>query len=118
MKKIILSLSIISSLFILGSCSIYTVNTFQPDQMNGSDCPTPIYVATMSRTGKVVETLNGVTGSWSETNIVDQRDFTLVSLLEFARNQHGKDVTIHNVRWDVKNGKKKTGVIFDVVKCK
>ena len=105
MKKIILSLSIFSSLFILGSCSKYTVNTFQPDEKNGSDCPTPIYVATMSRTG-------------SYFYDALQSDLTLVSLLEFARKEHGKDVTIHNVRWDIKNGKKKTGVIFDVVKCK
>jgi len=116
MKKVILSLSIISSLFILGSCSSYTVKTFQPDQMNGSDCPTPIYVATMSRTETFIGTVTGTEArSLYKT---DQREFTLVSLLEVARKTHGMDVTIHNVRWDVKNGKKKTGVIFDVVRCK
>jgi len=85
--------------------------------MYGPDCPTPIYVATMSRTGKVVITNNERDG-FMKRIILDQSDFTLVSLLEYARGAHGKDVTIHNVRWDIKNGKKKTGVIFDVVKCK
>jgi len=117
MKKIILSLCLILSFFVLGGCNKYTVSTFQPDQMNGSDCPNPIYVATMSRTGKVVAT-NSEFAGYVERIILDQNDFTLVSLLDFARKEHGKDVTIHNVRWDIKNGKKKTGVIFDVVKCK
>ena len=82
--------------------------------MNGSDCPTPIYVATMSRT----ETLIGTVTSTGTRSVykTDQREFTLVSLLEVARKTHGMDVTIHNVRWDVKNGKKKTGCIRKTIR--
>jgi hypothetical protein len=84
--------------------------------MKYDDCPNPVYITTMSRTGIFNGTITGIeTRSVYKTN---QRDFTMVSLLEFARKEHGKDVTIHNVRWDVKNKRKKSGVIFDVVKCK
>ncbi len=94
---------------VLSGCNKFTIATFQPDQNNGSDCPNPTYIATMS------------ISAW--VNIDDemgfnQKSMTLVSLLAEARKKYGDDVTIHNIRWDIKNGKKKTGVIYDVIKCK
>ena len=97
-----------------GCKSIYTVRTFQPDQINGSDCPSPIYVATMS-ISREEATYSAEEGVSIKFN---QGSMTLVSLLENARKKYGEDVTIHNIRWDIKNGKKKTGAIYDVIKCK
>jgi hypothetical protein len=37
--------------------------------------------------------------------------------LAVAKKKYGEDVTIQNVRWDVKN-KKNISAIFDVIKCK
>ena len=47
----------------------------------------------------------------------NQQRLTLVSLLSDARVKYGEEVTIHNIRWDITNKKKKTGVIYDVIKC-
>ena len=114
MKKINFVFFTTLTLFIFGCKSNYTVSTFQPDQINGSDCPAPIYVATMSiSSGEVNYNAEG-NGSFK----FNQESMTLVSLLENARKKYGEDVTIHNIRWDIKNGKKKTGVIYDVIKCK
>jgi len=102
------------AIIILSSCNnYYTVATFQPDQNNGSNCPNPIYIATMSKSAEVmVKTSDG----YSIPSFNQQR-LTLVSLLSDARVKYGEEVTIHNIRWDIKNKKKKTGVIYDVIKC-
>jgi hypothetical protein len=114
MKKNNLFILTTLTLFMFSCKSNYTVSTFQPDQVNGSDCPLPIYVATMSiSSGQVTYTAEG-----SVSIKFNQESMTLVSLLENARKKYGEDVTIHNIRWDIKNGKKKTGVIYDVIKCK
>ena len=43
------------AIIILSSCrNYYTVATFQPDQNNGSNCPNPIYIATMSKSAEVI----------------------------------------------------------------
>jgi hypothetical protein len=114
MKKIKFGIFTTLTLLIFGCKSSYTVSTFQPDQSNGSDCPSPIYIGTMSISSSQVTYLaqGGVAVEFN------QEVMTLVYLLENARKKYGEDVTIHNIRWDVKNGKKKTGVIYDVIKCK
>ena len=43
---------------------------------------------------------------------------TMYNLLYDARVAHGNDVTIQNIRYDLKNGKKKVSVVYDVIKCK
>ena len=97
------------------SCNIYTVSTFQPDQNNGSDCPNPIYVATIAKSAISIVGLDSQGKSIESAN---QKSMTILSLIEDARKIYGNDVTIHNIRWDVKNRKKKTGVVYDVIKCK
>jgi hypothetical protein len=75
------------------------------EDMYGAACPSPIYIATM-----------GVDATTSDT-ITEQRTLTLYNLLAVAKKKYGEDVTIQNVRWDVKN-KKNISAIFDVIKCK
>jgi hypothetical protein len=113
MKK--LSNLLVASLILIAisSCSRYTISTFQPDLNNGSDCPNPTYVATISRSALTV-TINETGGKDYD---VDPTKLTLVSMLEKAKELYGPDVTIHNIRYDY-YGKRRTGVIYDVVKCK
>jgi hypothetical protein len=61
MKK--LSNLLVASLILIAisSCSRYTISTFQPDLNNGSDCPNPTYVATISRSALTV-TINETGG--------------------------------------------------------
>jgi hypothetical protein len=58
----------------------------------------------------------GVDATTTDT-ITEQRNLTLFNLLAVAKKKYGEDVTIQNVRWDMKN-KKNISAIFDVVKCK
>ena len=109
MKKISKVFVFFAFVVVLFGCNKFTIATFQPDQNNGSDCPNPTYIATMSKSAEV--NIDDVTG-------FNQKSMTLVSLLAEARKKYGDDVTIHNIRWDIKNGNKKTGVIYDVIKCK
>lgn len=115
MKSTIVKILMFFSLILLfSSCSYYTVTSFQPDQNNGTDCPNPIYIATISKSAEIIK----ISGDGSGYSDLDQKSMTLVSLLDDARKKYGEDVTIHNIRWDIKNGKKKTGVIYDVIRCK
>lgn len=54
-----------------------------------------------------------------------QPDYTLSAVLSDVKKRHGKDVTVANVRWDIKEtsffGLKsvnKMGIVYDVIKCK
>ena len=76
---------------------------------NGKACPNPTYVATLSKSVQEVRT---------EGVFYNQEELTLVSLLRDAKKVYGDDVTIQNIRWDLRDGREKTGAIFDVVKCK
>ena len=103
MKKVLYSLSFLSLLSI--SCARYDVNRVNWENLGPSACPSPTYIATMAKSAVV----NGS---------VYPEKITLFELYNDARVIHGTDVTIQNIRYDVKNGKKKVSVIFDVVKCK
>ncbi len=46
-----------------------------------------------------------------------QENLTLAVLLKTAKDRQGYDVSIQNVRWDIKKGKR-ISAIFDVVRCK
>lgn len=51
---------------------------------------------------------------------IDSRvGMTFASALKLAKNLHGDDVTIANLRYDVKNGRqlKQYAVTFDVIRC-
>ena len=116
MKKIIVKVGMfVIVIAIMSSCSKYSVITILNDQNNGSSCPNPKYIATMSKTSLIIT--EGIEGG-RPTVLFNQESLTLVSLLLDARKKYGEEVTIQNVRWDIKNGKKKTGVIYDVIKCK
>jgi hypothetical protein len=115
MNSLITKLAIfVTVIAFFSSCSSYTVSVFQPDQNNGSNCPNPIYIGTMSKSAKVI----AKNSDGSSYIGFDQSTMTLVSLLDDARKKYGEDITIHNIRWDIKNGKKKIGVIYDVILCK
>jgi len=104
MKKIYLLLFCFG-IILLFSCntSKYLVSTFSPDGGNGTACPAPIYIATVSK----------------DAGVYNQEALTLASLLKDAKAAYGSDVTIQNVRWDVLSDKvTKVSVIYDVVKCK
>ena len=104
MKKVLYSLSVLSLLSI--SCARYDVNRVNWEKLGSSACPSPTYIATMAKSA--VDTGGYFNGE----------RITLFELYKDARVIHGTDVTIQNIRYDVKNGKKKVSVIFDVVKCK
>ena len=103
MKKVLYSLSFLSLLSI--SCARYDVNRVNWEKLGPSACPSPTYIATMAK-------------SAVENGVLNGKRITLFELYNDARNIHGPDVTIQNIRYDVKVGKGKTSVIFDVVKCK
>ena len=105
MKKKLQLFAAASVIMLLVSCntSRYMVATFSPDGGNGTACPAPTYIATVSKTA----------GTYS------QETLTLASLLKDAKAAYGNDVTIQNVRWDVLSDKiTRVSVIYDVVKCK
>jgi hypothetical protein len=109
------------SLFTFTACNTYTVLVEPNPQSNASACPHPTYVATMSKSAKskVVSSVPTSTGETKNTtvNSIEQENITLFNLLADARTQYGNDVTIQNIRWDMKN-KKRLSVIYDVIRCK
>ncbi len=110
--KIISVLSFAFLTLILTGCDTYKVNQrnilhkdVNHEDMYGQACPNPTYIATM-----------GVDATTTDT-ITEQRNLTLFNLLAVAKKKYGEEVTIQNVRWDMKN-KKNISAIFDVIKCK
>jgi hypothetical protein len=97
MKKV---LSFSAILFLTFSCSTFQYQRFDAENVNGSACMNPTYVATMSKSAPY-----------------EPSKLTLFTLLKDARAAHGEEVTIQNVRYDLEN-KKIISVIYDVVKCK
>jgi hypothetical protein len=63
-------------------------------------------LTTLSTTLKV----NEVSTSYDEESI------SLYNLLADAKAKYGNEVTIQNLRWDMKN-KKRISVVYDVIKC-
>lgn len=112
MKKHILSV-ISGSLFLI-SCSTSTYGVKEYNLSNdvnyGQACPNPAYVATMFLQPKSSVDAYGKSLSLS--------NYTLEECVVSAKAKYGDDVTIMNVRWDIKNGNKRISAIFDVVKCK
>ncbi len=105
MKKIISYSFLLIAVMLLFSCNTnkYLVSTFAPDGGNGSACPAPIYIATVSKAA----------------GVYSQDALTLAELLKDAKTAYGNDVTIQNVPWDVLADKvTRVSVIYDVVKCK
>jgi|688.fasta_scaffold31493_6 hypothetical protein len=74
------------------------------EDLYGPACLSPTYIATL-----------GVNAIDKDTIII-QEQLTMYNLLVVAQKKFGTDVTIQNVRWDLRN-KKKISAIFDVVKC-
>jgi hypothetical protein len=110
-KRVLYLCALMLSTLIL-SCDTYKVNQrmllgqeINHEDMYGQACPHPTYIATM-----------GVDATTTDT-ITEQRNLTLYNLLAVAKKKYGEDITIQNVRWDMKN-KKNISAIFDVIKCK
>ena len=114
MKKNNLSkmLMIISVAAFLSGCSIYGVSSHSSESYTGSGCSNPTYVATVHK-----QTGAGLTQSGPVFAYLP-KDLCLSALLIDAQTKYGEKVTIQNVRWDMKSGKKRTGVIYDVIICK
>ncbi len=114
MKFNLRSISCLFAIPMVVSCSSYqAVKLSGGEELMPIACKNPTYVATMAKSsfqkvkddeGDLVETFN-------------QASLSLYFLLEDARRIYGPDVTIQNVRWDVRNGRKRISVIYDVVRC-
>jgi hypothetical protein len=118
MKKTIVTLLLFSSLALSQGCKPYNVIAFTQDEVYGSSCPSPTYITTMYFTGSI-KNIKDENGFESLRLVASEEDFTLSNLLKMAKEKHGQDVTISNIRWDVKGKKqKKVGVVFDVIKCR
>ncbi len=112
--KSILCFYAIGFLFGGTSCNSYSdVRTSSAENSYGSYCNNPQYVATLYKAYGVLP--NDSTGSFVTS---PSYDLQITTLLKDARRKYGSEVTISNLRWDVKNGKKKVGVVYDVIKCK
>lgn len=115
MKKTILSLSLITVCFIIGcgTLDVTQMNSQRKDKnledSYGIACPNPIYVATMGI--KKADAEGGLTITETDSKL------SVYNILSEAKKKYGDDVTIQNIRWDIKN-ETKISVIFDVIKCK
>lgn len=45
-----------------------------------------------------------------------QQSLTLAEILKFTKSKKGDDISIQNLKWDIRNGKR-ISAIYDVVKC-
>ena len=113
-KNSLYFITLILAISAFSSCNRPSVSAFQPDGKYSNACPNPIYVATISKSAEsyTIDTYGNKIPEF------DSKALTLVALLDYAKSKYGEDVTIHNIRWDKKNGRKRTGAIFDVIKCK
>jgi len=106
--------SILLSLFILllslYSCSVYSISDskLENDKIYGLVCPNPKYVATISYEPEAKKDAYG--------EVTLNSNYTMKDCLDFAKKRHGNEVTIVNIRWDMRNSKR-ISAIFDVVKC-
>jgi hypothetical protein len=45
-----------------------------------------------------------------------QQSLTLAEILKFTKAKKGDDISIQNLKWDIKNGKR-ISAVYDLVKC-
>ena len=110
---------------LISSCSIYDYQRFNGETINPAACHTPEYVSTIAKSAVIfVSTKETILGNGNTAKITeeyskkyDPESLTLYNLLKDARAAYGSDVTIQNIRYDVKNGRKRS-VIYDVIRCK
>ncbi|MEY4851692.1 MAG: hypothetical protein RLY64_355 [Bacteroidota bacterium] len=116
-SKIALVALLFTFLFFHTSCNTYTVvKSSDSEKGYGDFCSNPKYIATMY---KIQNNIFGIENdSINKFEPIGGDDFNISTLLKDARSKYGSDVTITNLRWDVKNGKRKVGVVYDVVQCK
>lgn len=110
MKRISLVLSIVVVLFT--SCAVYRVEAsrIETDTIYGEVCENPTYVATIALEPDATFDAYG--------NRITTGNYTLKDCLDAAQEKFGNEVTIVNVRWDIKNKGKRKSAIFDVIRCK
>jgi hypothetical protein len=94
------------------SCSNYKVS----DTLS-NNCPNQKYIETI--------TMHKKEKNGSVTVFNTNESFTFQNLLDNAQIKHGKDITINNVKWDIKQTNffgfkwdKTIGATYDVIKCK
>jgi len=107
MKKILFVLSIFG-LFGCHSYTIVTENVHDTDSLLAY-CENAVFVAS---------DFIDVSTAPSRTNNVDPQSLmTIARVLKFAKAKYGEDVTVVNLRYDMKDKKKNVSVTFDVVRC-
>lgn len=109
MKKLIL----ITIVALISSCTLKVQKSLVNKDINhedlyGTSCTNPIYIGTMGLKSLKKE---------GPMTFEDESQLSLFNILISAQEKYGKDITIQNIKYDVKNGRK-VSVIFDVIKCK
>ena len=114
MKKI--SLFLFSCILFTTACNTYSVVVEHNSNTFGTACSQPVYLGTMSKSAKSLSETKNSTSSTFVPITNDQESISLYNLLADAKAKYGNEVTIQNLRWDMKN-KKRISVVYDVIKC-
>jgi hypothetical protein len=103
-------LSLLFLLISLHSCSVYSISDskLENDKIYGLVCPNPKYLATIAFEPEAKK------DGYGEVSL--NSNYTMKDCLDFAKKRHGNEVSIVNIRWDMRNSKR-ISAIFDVVKC-
>jgi hypothetical protein len=113
MKQLILVFICIA---FITSCNTYSVVIEHNSNTFGTACSHPTYLGTMGKSAKFTSEIKNSTSSTFVPITNDQESISLYNLLNDARAKYGNEVTIQNLRWDMKN-KKRISVVYDVIKC-
>jgi hypothetical protein len=115
-----ISLFLFSCILFTTACNTYSVVVEHNSNTFGIACPHPTYIGTMSKSANFTGILTTLSTSLETKNSTstsyNQESISLYNLLADARAKFGNEVTIQNVRWDMKN-KKRISVVYDVIKC-
>ena len=112
--KLLILLITICGMSVIHSCQVARSVESVESKSYGMACPSPIYIATVAKEA----TLDLARLKYEPDNpVISSGSLSLVSLFREAQAKYGSDVTIQNVRWDIKNGKR-YAVLYDVIKCK
>jgi len=121
MKKMkTISLLLFSCVLFTTACNTYSVIIEPNTNTYGIACPHPTYIGTMSKSANFKSIATTIfTSIESENNTsshYNQETISIYNILADARAKYGNEVTIQNLRWDMKN-KKRISVVYDVIKC-
>lgn len=49
--------------------------------------------------------------------VISQKSLTLAEILKYTKTQKGENISIQNLKWDIRNGKR-ISAVYDVVICR